>query len=231
VRLRLDRPAWLVYGESYSRGWQAWCRDAGGKERSLGDPVPIDGFANGWRVRADCREARFAFAPQRLADAAYLVSAVACLAMLLVLVVPALRRRRAAPVRDRGADPLAAAPAADPVRRLPAVPALASGAAAAAIGWFLFGPSAGLGLGAAVAVALMVGVSVRRLVAAAAVALAVLPVLYLVDPAPRPSGLTFTYSNHYIAAHWVALAAVLALGTAGFLGAARLRAAARRKLP
>ena len=98
VRLRLDKPAWLVYGESYSSGWRAWCRNTAGKEQSLGAPVPIDGFANGWRVGADCREARFAFAPQRLADAAYLVSGVACVGMLLILLVPALRRRRAGAV-------------------------------------------------------------------------------------------------------------------------------------
>jgi arabinofuranan 3-O-arabinosyltransferase len=226
VRLRLARAAWLVYGESYSSGWRAWCRDAAGQERPLGDPVAIDGFANGWRVGPNCREARFAFAPQRLADAGYVVSAVGCVAMLLVLLA-AWRRRRA--TQDRAPAP--AGPAADPVRRLRPLPALVCGAAAAGVGWFLFGPRAGVAVGAGSAVALMVGVSVRRLVAVAAIALALVPILYLVDPAPRPSGLTFTYSNHYIAAHWVALAAALALGAAGLLGAARLRTTVRRAVP
>jgi hypothetical protein len=223
VRLRLDHPAWLVYAESYSSGWQAWCRDASGRERSLGDPVPIDGYANGWRVGADCREARFAFAPQRLADGAYLISAIAFVAMLLVLLVSWLRRRGDV---VEAATPVG--PAADPVRRLHPLPALACGAGAAGVGWFLFGPRAGLAVGAGVALALLVGVSVRRLIALATVALAAVPVLYVLDPAPRPSGLTFTYSSHHIAAHWVALAAVLALGAAGLIGAARLRNALSR---
>ncbi len=37
---------WLVLGESYSEGWKATI--VGGQD--LGEPVLIDGFANGWRV-------------------------------------------------------------------------------------------------------------------------------------------------------------------------------------
>jgi arabinofuranan 3-O-arabinosyltransferase len=228
VGLHLDRPAWLVYGESYSRGWQAWCMTAAGEERSLGTPLPIDGFANGWRVRSDCRQARFAFAPQRLADAGYLFSAVACAALLLALLVPALRRRRAGgPVPNQAldADAVPAAPDADPVHRLPPLAALAAGAASGALTWLSFGPRAGVLVGLGAFVLLAVGVSLRRLIAVATAALVALPVLYVADPAPRPSGLSFTYANHYITAHSLTLVVVVCLGAAGVLLAVRLRAA------
>jgi hypothetical protein len=234
VRLRLDKPAWLVYGEGYSRGWRAWCRNAAGNQRSLGAPVPIDGFANGWRVGADCREARFAFAPQRLATAAYLLSGVACVGMLLLLLVPALRRWRAGAVvpaaasASAGPEAVPAAPDADRVRRAHPLVALACGLAAGGLGWLSFGPRAGVVAGIAVCLLLLVGVSVRRLIATATVALVALPVLYLADPAPRPRGLAFTYSDHYITAHSVALVALLCLGGAAVLAAVRLRAANRR---
>ena len=83
--------------------------------------------------------------------------------------------------------------------------------------------------GIAVCLLLVVGVSVRRLIATATVALVALPVLYLADPAPRPRGLAFTYSDHYITAHSVALVALLCLGGAAVLVAVRLRAANRRQ--
>ncbi|HEX4626954.1 MAG TPA: alpha-(1-_3)-arabinofuranosyltransferase family protein [Solirubrobacteraceae bacterium] len=229
VRLRLDKPAWLVYGESYSSAWRAWCRNAAGKEQSLGAPVPIDGFANGWRVGADCREARFAFAPQRLADAAYLISVVACVGMLLILLIPVLRRWRAGAVAGSAApEAVPAAPDADRVQRAHPLIALACGLAAGGLGWLSFGARAGVLAGIAVCLLLVAGVSVRRLIATATVALVALPVLYLADPAPRPRGLAFTYSNHYITAHSVALVALLCLGGAAVLGAVRLRAANRR---
>ena len=67
VRVSVFAPSWLVLGESYDRGWEALCNG-----RSLGAPVPIDGYANGWRVGAGCRNVRFTFAPNRLALIGYL---------------------------------------------------------------------------------------------------------------------------------------------------------------
>ncbi|HEX3316752.1 MAG TPA: alpha-(1-_3)-arabinofuranosyltransferase family protein [Solirubrobacteraceae bacterium] len=223
VRLRMTRPGWLVYGESYSGGWRAWCRGASGDERSLGAPVPIDGFANGWRVGAGCQEARFAFAPQRLADAGYIISGGACIAMLVLLVYPWRRRRAVAARLDVALF--------DPLRRLRWPWAVAVGAAGGLAGWFFYGARAGVAVGAAIAVLLVVGVSVRRLVALATVALAALPVLYLVDPAPRPSGLAFTYASHFIAGHWIGVAAMLSLAGAGVLGAWAVASAVRRHEP
>jgi hypothetical protein len=223
VRLRMTRPGWLVYGESYSGGWRAWCRGSSGSERSLGAPVPIDGFANGWRVGAGCREARFAFAPQRFADVGYLVSGGACIAMLALLVLP-WRRRRVVAAHF-------AVPLDDPLRRLRWPWALAVAAASGLAGWFFYGARAGVVVAAAIAVLLVVGVSVRRLVALATVALAALPVLYLVDPAPRPSGLAFTYASHFIVEHWIAVVAMLSLAGAGLLGAWAVASAFRQHEP
>ena len=94
VRLNVPTASWLVLGESYSRGWKAWCTVSGGHETSLGRPVPIDGFANGWLAPAGCSAARFYFTPQHLANAAYLFSAIGGGVMLLVLAGGLLLRRR-----------------------------------------------------------------------------------------------------------------------------------------
>ena len=60
------------YGSQARRGWStaraiermaSMVPGRGREGGSLGAPVPIDGFANGWRVAAECRQARFAFAP------------------------------------------------------------------------------------------------------------------------------------------------------------------------
>src|SRR5439155_1252499 len=61
VRLDVRRPGWLVDGESYNRGWRATCDG-----RSLGAPVPMQGYANAWRVRPGCRNVDVAFAPDRV---------------------------------------------------------------------------------------------------------------------------------------------------------------------
>ena len=59
MRVALDGPSWLVLGQSFSKGWEASCDG-----RSLGEPRPINGYANGWRAPADCRSVAFDFAPQ-----------------------------------------------------------------------------------------------------------------------------------------------------------------------
>src|SRR2546430_17435777 len=64
VRLTPGGPGWLALGESYSRGWRAWCRDRSGHERALGPALPIDGFANGWRIGSTSVAARNAIGRQ-----------------------------------------------------------------------------------------------------------------------------------------------------------------------
>ena len=71
-----------MLNQSYSRGWRAWCSDARGGERELGEPLPIDGYANGWRVSGDCVGARFGFVPQTAAAASFALSGATGLGLL-----------------------------------------------------------------------------------------------------------------------------------------------------
>ena len=87
VRVALRGRSWLVLGESYDRGWRASCDG-----RSLGSPVLINGYANGWSAPANCRAVSFTFAPQRTMVWLYALSAaaaIACLALLLFRRAPA----------------------------------------------------------------------------------------------------------------------------------------------
>ena len=239
VRLDLDGPAWLVLAESWSKGWRAYCTDRDGEETDLGEPEPVDGFASGWRAPASCASARFAFAPQRMATAAYLLSLVAAGLMVIFLLAAAAgwrpdllqsRQSRRHLTVETGGGPggralREAVPAADPLVRLPWRWAVAAGVAAGLAGGFLFALRAGAVLVPLTVVALRVGVSARRLLATAAVCIAALPLIYLVFPARDRGGNEFGYPNDLVGAHWVALLAVLCLLAAGVLLAARLRAA------
>lgn len=85
-------PFWLVLGESINRGWTARI----GK-RSLGAPVLIDGFANGWYVAKPPRgpfSVALVWTPQREVDAALVASAAALFACLVLALLPRRRRRR-----------------------------------------------------------------------------------------------------------------------------------------
>ena len=105
ARLRPGGPAWLVLTQSYSRGWRAWCSDARGRERELGEPLPMDGYANGWRVRADCVEARFAFAPQTSATASFALSGASGLALLGIVLMAGAAAPPAGSARSRRPKP------------------------------------------------------------------------------------------------------------------------------
>jgi hypothetical protein len=242
ARLDLNGPGWLVLTQSYSRGWRAWCRDAGGDERELGEPIPIDGYANGWRVGADCAEARFAFSPQTTATASFAVSGAAALGLLGLLLVPLLRRRRetraaalAAPAgsadgRRVGAAHAAGAAAAeggwaDPLIKLGWLPALLVSGAIGALGALLFALRMGPALAAVSLVLLLAGLNVRRLVALAAALIAVLPVIYVAFPPVDRGGFSFTYPTDVLFAHWVAVVAVTCLGAAAALACVRQRRA------
>ena len=228
VRLSLAGPAWLVLAESWSKGWHAYCAVGDEEERDLGAPLPIDGFAVGWRAPAGCTTARFEFRPQRLATGAYLLSLIAVVLMLGVLVAlvatgsdPPQRRRSSDP--SLGLTPPATPP--DPLIRLPWRWALAAGIAIALVGGFVFALRAGAVLGPLAVIALRVGVTVRRLLVAAAVLIAALPVVYIVFPARDRGGNQFGYANDLLGAHWIAVLAVLCLLGAGLLLAVRLRRA------
>ncbi len=154
VRVALNEPAWLVLGEAYNRGWRAWCDD-----RSLGEPEPIDGYANGWQAPADCRDVRFAFAPQRFVIAGYIGSG----ALLVIAVLLLLLTRPRAPKWHVGAE-LARLPS---TRRFAPVAAVLIALAAAAVVAGLFGLRAGAVAAPVLALLLWRGAGVPLLFAAA----------------------------------------------------------------
>jgi hypothetical protein len=100
-------PLWVAFGQSHNAGWEASIDG-----RSLGEPILIDGFANGWRhtPAAASFEVDLRFQPQRRVDLALWGSAAAgvlCLAL-------AVRRPRRSPVSSALPEPLSAASIAGP---------------------------------------------------------------------------------------------------------------------
>jgi arabinofuranan 3-O-arabinosyltransferase len=224
VRVQLKSPGWLVLAESYSRGWRAWCGPAGGKQRSLGAPVPIDGFANGWRVDTSCQDAHFYFSPQSRANAAYVVSAVGAGLMLLLLAAYLALRRfgatAAVPVRG---DSGRVGVASNAVRRTGWLAALAIGSVIASVAGFVFAWRAGAVIGVVTSLLLRFGISVRRLLAIATAGLLAIAIGYVASPSPDVGGFYFYYALHYIDEHWMAVGVVSALGAAALLMAWDLR--------
>ncbi len=208
VRVTVRRPAWLVLGEGYDHGWRAWCNG-----RSLGAPVPIDGYANGWRVTPGCVTVRFAFAPNRIATIGYVVSGAGAAACLLVLLIAVWRRRRRtlAPVRPAAGDE-----PAEPVRP-PFSPGGPAWSPRRAVGWavpaalafgFVFGIRAGVVAFPVTAVVLWRGVGAKPLTLAAGLLLGIVAVLYVVDPSSSAGGNHYGYAAEHMAAQWSAVAAL-----------------------
>jgi hypothetical protein len=204
VRVSVTHPSWLVLGEGYNRGWQAFCNG-----RSLGTPTPVDGFANGWQVGSGCRQVRFAFAPNRTAGIAYLISAIAGLLCLIALVGSHQWRvdsRRTA-LRDERE------PHTFPVRPAGAPWPIGAALAAAVIGGvafgFVFGIVAGILSIPVTAFVLWRGVGARPLTIAAALILGVLvPLAYVVHPGSSAGGNHFGYAHDHLVAHYLAVAAI-----------------------
>ena len=91
---------WLVLAQSHNQGWQAIADGI-----DLGQPVVIDGYANGWWLPpSDETVVKLSWTPQRLVDAALALSAV----MALITIALAWRGRRYEPP-----DPPSAAKTAD----------------------------------------------------------------------------------------------------------------------
>ena len=202
VRVALDEPAWLVLGEAYNRGWRAWCDD-----RSLGEPEPIDGYANGWQAPADCRDVRFEFGPQRFVTAGYIGSG----ACLLIAVLLLLLTRPRAPTWHVGAE-LARRPS---TRRFGPLPAAFIALAAAGVVAGLFGLRAGAVAAPILALLLWRGAGAPLLLAAAGALLAVVvPLVYLLFPVENRNGFNPAYSVENVEAHWVAVAAWVLLAFA-----------------
>jgi arabinofuranan 3-O-arabinosyltransferase len=213
VRLDVPQESWLVLAESYSKGWEAECRDERGQASDLGEPVPVDGFANGWRAPAGCIAAEFRYGPQRAADVAYAVSAFGVAAVLALLVV-AFRRRRRAPVEQpRPLDRTA------PLLRPPVATAVVASLCAGVVTAGLFALRTGPITAVIVFALLRWGVTVRRLAGLAAFGVVALPVLYLAFPPEDKGGYSFEFANETLGAHWVADGVVFLLAAAALLAA------------
>ena len=110
--------AWLVLGQSHNDGWSASVDGV-----DLGDPVLIDGFANGWRLEAgDERSVELRWTPQRLVDWALWISLSAVVIVVWLAVRGSVRPDMSRPRRRDGPE----LPVLDPIvgfstaRRTPA---------------------------------------------------------------------------------------------------------------
>ena len=149
-----DAPFWLVLGQSHNDGWRAEVTavqgPAGRTPRpapALGRPKLIDGFANGWLVRAPqgatALDLRMTWTPQRRVWAALAGSGLA----VLVCLVLVARRRRGVPAPGAVPGPGAApawAPGLPGAPRPPARRRVAAVAAAVALGSLVVAPWAGV---------------------------------------------------------------------------------------
>ena len=225
VKVALAGPSWLVLGESFDAGWQATCNG-----RSLGAPQVVDGYANGWLAPAGCTRVAFTFGPQSGINKSYVISAVACALMLLLLVVGAFRRPtlpalgpsdpagpsdRAAPsdpAGPSGREP-AAAGERGARRSLPAAAAL--GLAVALPLGYLFAIRAGAALFVLLTLVLWRGLHTRTLILAAACLLGLaVPAAYVISQPHNQGGYGFGYATQTIGAHWLGVAAVVLLALA-----------------
>ncbi len=205
VRVAVNGPSWLVLGESYNRGWRAWCDG-----RSLGPPVPIDGYANGWQIGPACHEVRFDFAPNELAAVGYLVSALSGLLCVLLLWSPLwLRCQRAATGQADLESEASLLPRRGKRLGWPASRALVWALLAGASFAFVFGLRAGVVAAPAIGFALWRGIGARVPVWLAGMLLGiVVPVLYLAHSGGEAGGNHYSFAVEHMTAHWVGVGAI-----------------------
>ena len=225
AQVSFSGPGWLVRGESMSLGWRASCGVDRQHLQDLGEPRVVDGFAAGWPVGANCKVAKFSFAPQSTATNAYLASAGATglFALVLAASLLATRRRRLSGEPDPIIPTPHDAPGNDPLaharRGFAATAPLIAGGIAAGLFALRVGPPVAL-------LALFIGlwgVNVRRLYTLAFAALALVPIGYLAQLPKNKNGGNFYYAVELIGEHWLASAAILLAGTGAFLTALRIR--------
>jgi hypothetical protein len=213
-RVALRGPSWLVLGQSFDTGWRATCNG-----RDLGNPTPIDGYANGWRVSAACRTVSFAFAPQRGVVRSYVVSALVCALLLLFLLLGGRlgpRARVLVPAPEVLPDP--------PPARLPLPHAVVLAAIVTVPLCLIFALRSSVAILVVLALILWRGYGGRILALIAAGLLGVVvPLIYVFVTPKNEGGFDFSYSVDLIAAHWVGVAAVILLGVAAWRALSAMR--------
>lgn len=220
VRLDLSGPALLVLGESWSKGWRANCDG-----RDLGDPVVVDGYANGWKANPSCLNATFKFAPTAPVRWIQLLSALACLLLLVVAIRsrPATSSQNAGLARNLRISGPVSAQFAGQARKA----ALFALGVAAVLG-FCFALRTAPFIAVGVFLVLWRGVGARGLALAGGALLGVVvPALYLVLPDDDRGGFSPGYAVEHMAAHWVGVAAWVLLALAFSRAIPRGAAAAR----
>lgn len=221
VRVDVTRPAWIVLGESFTTGWRARCDG-----RSLGAPVPMDGYAVAFRVAPGCHVVDFAFAGNKPVLWSAIISGVAALALLAYALIALVRRRGRPGATDEPGPPLPEPSTARVALRW----ALAWGVAAALAGGFVFALRAGVVIGPLVAFVLWRGIDAKRLALAAGGLLGiVVPILYLAVPIRDRGGYSTSAPMDRIAAHWVAVAAIVLLALALYRALAGAKAERARR--
>ncbi len=211
VRVSVRAPSWLVLGEGYNSGWQAFCNG-----RSVGAPIPIDGYANGWPVGQGCRDVHFAFAPNRLAAVGYILSGAGAVLCLILIAAGAWQRRRSGRrTAQWGERTEASRAAARPVRARSPVRTAVLVLAGAVVFGFVFGIVPGIVSLPAIAFVAWrrVGAGALTLLATALLAV-VVPILYLVHTGQESGGNHYGYAVAHMGAHYVAVAALGLLAAA-----------------
>lgn len=94
-----EEPAWLTLNESWNPGWRATVDGERGERSDLGEPILVDGYANGWLLPpADTpRTVELRWTPQRSVDVALWISLLGGLATVAILVLDRRRRPVEAP--------------------------------------------------------------------------------------------------------------------------------------
>jgi arabinofuranan 3-O-arabinosyltransferase len=236
----LTDDAWLVLAQSHSPGWTA--RVEGGPD--LGEPVLVDGFANGWRLDPDALgdgpvTVRLEWTPQTVIWWALAASALGVLACLAIVVAGPLRARRRRP--DGAAQPVAEAtadllPRLEPPGSRPAVTtrrrAVGASVAVTAVSWLLLPPPGLLALvvGGLTYASLRWARGRRLPTVVAAATLAVTGAYYVVQQYRFRFPPDFAWPRQFEAVHALGLVVVLLLLVDAAIGSARTSRRARDAL-
>ncbi|MFA5884528.1 MAG: alpha-(1-_3)-arabinofuranosyltransferase family protein [Acidimicrobiia bacterium] len=209
------RGFWLVLGQSYNDGWTATANG-----RSLGDPVLVDGYANGWWVPAGSAPLaiELRWTPQRTL---WIALGLSILAAAACCVLAVRGRRWPGP---RPADAPVLRPLREPrAAQVPGIVVLTTAAGVAAAALFLVGPVAALVAAAVGAVA--VGWRYGRLLLAGVVvallAVSFLQVARVQRDEQRP--VRYDWARGYETEHRLAMTALVLLAADPAVAAVRRR--------